>query len=72
MSEFKQDFKVLTRKFSKRTIHSGDQFYDLKVEKVNEDISIDISSSQLTRGHISGDKDVIEKIIADLQEIIKL
>lgn len=72
MNDFKQESSILRRNFTKRTIYSGEQYYDLKVEKVNDDISIDISSSQLTQGHISGDKEFIEMIIAELQEIIKL
>lgn len=69
---FKKNSDITTRKFSKRTLHSRDQFYDLEVTKTNNDISIEISSSQLTRGYIGGDKALIELFIKDLQAIIDL
>lgn len=72
MSSFKQESNRLTRTFSKRTLYDVEQFYDLKVTTINHRISVNISSSQLTTARIEGDKELIQKIIADLQEIIEL
>lgn len=71
MTDFEQKSDIRRRTFTKRTIHSNDQFYDLEVKFVNDSVTIDITSSQQTRGHIGG-REVIEKLIEDLKEIIKL
>lgn len=73
MSEFKQVSSVLKRRFTKRTLYAHDQYYELEVVKINDDdISIEIVSSQTTKCYISGTKELIQKIVKDLNEVIKL
>lgn len=71
-SSFNKDSEILTQKFSKRVIYDREQFYDIKVGKVNERFDIEISSSQLTKAYIAGDKEHIQQLIDDLQEAINL
>lgn len=70
-SKFEKRVDITQKEFKKRTIHSGDQFYDITVKQFNDDIDIDVTSSQTTKAHISG-REVIEKLIEDLKEALDL
>lgn len=71
LGKFEKRVDIRQQTFKKRTIHSGDQYYDIEVKLFNEDIDIEITSSQTTKAHIGG-REVIEKLIKDLQEALTL
>lgn len=59
--------------FSKRTIYSGDQYYDIDVTIVNNiDYTINIKSSQRLKTTLDINRDSLAALIDDLQEIYKM
>jgi len=72
MTNFENTSKILTRTFKKRTLHSHDQYYDLDIRIINDTYHITLSGSTISSAELNLDKEVLEKLIADLQEITKL